>query len=130
MLSIDMASMYHGLVIGVLERQRLVSRENTSVVLWFRHGQDVKGMLSELTFGDVGVEIHTYVRNDNSDALRQVDSVNVATSGKRSNGFLESNREEIEQKDWSIVGNIHGYMNTADGLTKAMSSANMRNLFF
>ena len=42
--------------------------------------------------------------------------------------FLESNSEELDQNDWLIVGYIHGDMDTADGLTRAMSSANMRNL--
>ena len=41
-----------------------------------------KGMLAELTFGNTGVEIPTYVRNDNSDALYPVDSVNTATNAK------------------------------------------------
>ena len=52
----------------------------------------LRGLLGELTFGDMGVEIPTYVRNGNSDSLYQVDSVNTATSEKRLNGFLDSNR--------------------------------------
>ena len=33
----------------------------------------LKGRLSELTFGNMGLAIPTYARNDNSDALYQVD---------------------------------------------------------
>ena len=43
-------------------------------------------------------------------------------------GFLESNREELEQNDWLIVGYIPVDMNTSVGITRAMSSANIRNL--
>ena len=49
--------------------------------------------LSALLPGNVGVEIPTYVRNDNSDAVYQVDSVNTATNEKRPDGFLEINRD-------------------------------------
>ena len=49
-------------------------------------------LLSELMFGNMGVEIPEYVRIDNPDALSQVDSVNTATNEKRPNGLLESNR--------------------------------------
>ena len=34
----------------------------------------------------------------------------------------------LDQNSWLSVGYIPGDMNTSDGLTKAMSSANMRNL--
>ena len=45
----------------------------------------LKDLLSELTFGNMGEGIPTYVRNDNSDASYPVDSVNTATNGKRLN---------------------------------------------
>ena len=48
----------------------------------------LKGLLAELMFGHMGVEIHTCVRNDNSDAVYQVDSVNTLTNEKRPNGLL------------------------------------------
>ena len=48
----------------------------------------LKGLLAELMFANVGVEIPTYVRNDNSDAVYQVDSINTAGNEKRVNGFL------------------------------------------
>ena len=52
----------------------------------------LKGLLGELTFGDVGVEIPTCVRSDNSDALYQVESAHTVTNEKHPNGFLEINR--------------------------------------
>ena len=57
----------------------------------------LEGLLAELMFGGVGVEIPTYVRSGNSDASYQVDSANTATNEKRPNGFLGSNREALEQ---------------------------------
>ena len=59
-----------------------------------------KSLLAGLMFWNIGMEIPTYVRGDNSDALYQVDSVNTATNEKRLNGFIERNREEIEQNNW------------------------------
>ena len=50
------------------------------------------GILGELSFANVGVEIPTYMRNDNSGAVYQVDSVNTVDNEKRTNGLLESNR--------------------------------------
>ena len=52
----------------------------------------LKGILAELLFGNIGVVIPTYVRNDNSDAAYRSDYVNTVENGKRLNGFLESNR--------------------------------------
>ena len=43
-------------------------------------------LLEELMFGYMGADIPTYVRDDNSDASGQVDSVNTATNEKRLNG--------------------------------------------
>ena len=39
----------------------------------------LKGLLSELMFGNMGAVIPTYVRSDNSNAVYQVDSVNTST---------------------------------------------------
>ena len=39
-----------------------------------------QGLLAELIFGNMGVAIPTYVRNDNSDAAYQVGSVNTVTN--------------------------------------------------
>ena len=49
-------------------------------------------LLVELLFGNIGVSIPTYVRNDNPTAAYQVDAVNTVTNAKRINGFLESHR--------------------------------------
>ena len=67
------------------------------------------------------MEIPTYVRNDNSDAVYQVDSSNTVTSGKRLNAFLDNNREEIEKNNRLIAGYIHGDINTPCGLAKSLS---------
>ena len=40
----------------------------------------LKGLLSGLAFVDIGVDIPTYVRNDNTDAAYRVDSVNTVTA--------------------------------------------------
>ena len=40
----------------------------------------LKGMLSELTLGDIRVEIPTYFRSDNGNPPYQVDSVNTVTN--------------------------------------------------
>ena len=68
----------------------------------------LNGVLSELLFGNVGVEIPTYLRSDNSTVLYQVDSVNIITNGWRLNGFLERNREELEQSNWLGICYIQG----------------------
>ena len=77
-----------------------------------RYGFDMASMLkcllSELTLGNIGAEIPTYVRNDNSGALYLVDTRNTAISGKRPNGILESNREAIYRNNWLILGYITG----------------------
>ena len=48
------------------------------------YGRDMarmlEGLSEELMFGNIGAEIPTYVRNDNSDSVYQVDSVNTATN--------------------------------------------------
>ena len=72
--------------------------------------------------------IPTYVRIDNSDALYQVDTVYTMNGEKRLNVFLESNREGIEQNNWLRVGYIPGGVNTSDGITKILSSVNLRSL--
>ena len=60
------------------------------------------------------------MRNDNSDAVYQVDSVNTATNEKRPDGFLEINSEELEKTNWLSVGFTSGDINTSDGLTKSL----------
>ena len=47
----------------------------------------LKGLLSELLLGNIGVAIPTYVRKDNPTVLYQVDSVNAVTNEQRLNGF-------------------------------------------
>ena len=88
----------------------------------------LKGLLAELFFGDIDIEIPTYVRNDYSDDAYQVDSANTSTSEKRTNGILERDREELEKNQWLSDGYIPGDINTSDGLTKSLSSVTPRNL--
>ena len=52
----------------------------------------LKGLLSELLFGNIGAGIPTYARNGNSTLAYQVDSANTVTNGKRLDGFRASNR--------------------------------------
>ena len=98
-------------------------------VFGFDVARMLKGLLSEILFGNKGVKIPTYVRNDNSTAVYQVDSANTVTNAKRLNNFLESNREELENTDWLSSGYIPGAANTSDGLTKSMTGAKLRRLF-
>ena len=42
----------------------------------------LKGLLAELMYGNMGAEIPTYVRSDNSDAAYRVDSANTETNAK------------------------------------------------
>ena len=89
----------------------------------------LKCLLSELLFGNIGAAIPTYVRNVNSTVAYQVDSSGTVTNGERLNGFIESNREELERNNSHIVGYFPGGLNTSDGLTKAMSIDSLRSLF-
>ena len=92
MLNFANVSLYLGLVIKVRWCQPLVMRRNTRSVLWFRHGQDVEGPVSRTISWEYWVEIPTYVGNDNSTAVYQIDSFNTVTNVRRLNGFLGSNR--------------------------------------
>ena len=109
MLSFANESMYLGLVTKVLEYTRLVSRGKYKQRFYgFDMARMLKGLLAELLFADTVVEIPTYVRNDNATLVRQVDSANAVTRGERLNGFLESNREELERNNWLSIGYIPG----------------------
>ena len=50
--------------------------------------------------------------------MYRVDSVTTVTYEKRTNGFLESNREELAQNGWLSVGYIPGDVNISGGITK------------
>ena len=87
----------------------------------------LKFRLAELLFGDIGVEIPTYVRNDNSTASYQVDSPNTVTRENALMAFWEAIGWIIE-KQLAERGYIPGGLDTSDGLTKAMSSSSLRSL--
>ena len=90
MLSFNMVLLYRGWIAKVQWFPHLVIRGNTRIVLRsFDMARALKGLLGELTFGNMGAEIHTYVRDDSSDASYRVDSVNTVPNEKRLNGFLE-----------------------------------------
>ena len=93
----------------------------------FDTSRPIKEMLAELLFGNVGCSINTYVRNDNSDAVYHMASMNTVTHEKRLDGFLGSNRGELLLNPWLGVCYIPGDLNTSDGMAKSMSSVNLRS---
>ena len=68
----------------------------------------MKGILAELVFANTWGGIPTYVRSDKSTVVYRVESPNTAANGKRLNGFLESNREELDRNNWLSIGYIDG----------------------
>ena len=121
--------MYRGLVTKDLDYPLLALRWEIQAAFYgFDMAWMLNGLLAELLFGDIMVEIPKYVRNDNSTAAYQVDSPNTVTNEKRLSGFLESNRWGLERDNWLSTGYIPGRLNTSDGLTKSMSSANLGRL--
>ena len=73
----------------------------------------LNGLLPELIFGYIGVEIPTYVRNDNCAILYQVESVKSVSNEKRPNGSLGGNREELERNHWLSLEYIPDRLNAA-----------------
>ena len=67
------------------------------------------------------------MRNDNSTASYQVDSPNTVTRENALMAFWEAIGWIIE-KQLAERGYIPGGLDTSDGPTKAMSSANLRSL--
>ena len=98
--------------------------EIQAVFYGFDMARMLKGLTAELLFGNLGAEIPTYVGNDNSASVYQVDSVNTVTNKKRLNNFLGGNREELENTERLSIGYIPGGMNTSDGLIKSMTGLN------
>ena len=84
--------------------------------------------MGELLFGNIGVRIPTFARNDNPTVVYQVGSVNAVTNAKRLHNFPESNREELEKNNWCVIGYIPGEINVSDGLTKSMTGAMLKRL--
>ena len=87
----------------------------------------LKGLIAGILFGNLWVEIPTYVRNDNSEVVYQAHSINTVTNAKRLNNFLESNRG-FENTERLSIGYIPGGMNTTDGLTKSATGVKLRRL--
>ena len=78
------------------KRPRVTTSKEAGEIQAVFYGCDMammlKGLLSDLLFGNIGVEIPTYVRNDNCTLLYHVESAKSVSSGKRPNVFLETNR--------------------------------------
>ena len=66
------------------------------------HGFDaarfLKSMLAALLLGNGNIYNKTRIMGDNSIVVEHVHSINSATKERRSNGFLESNREGVGNK--------------------------------
>ena len=80
MSSVSIVFLYPGRVTKVQRRQHLVTQGAQALFYGFDMARMSKGLLSGLAFGNMGVEIPTYVRNDNSDALYQAGSVNTVAN--------------------------------------------------
>ena len=65
--------LYPGWVTKVLGRRHLVTRGIQALFYACDMSGMSKGILAELTYGNMGSEIPTYVRNDNPDASYRVD---------------------------------------------------------
>ena len=55
---------------------------------------------------------------DNYIDLERVHSINSVTNGRRSNGFLESNREESGTNPWLALSRIMGPLGISDEMDK------------
>ena len=82
----------------------------------------LKGLLGALLIGDIGEEIPTYVRSDICATAYRVDSVKTADSEKLLNGPLGSNRGDLEQNNWPVIGYAPKGLDTSGNLTKAATS--------
>ena len=82
--------------------------EIQAVFYGFDMARMLEDLMAELLFGNIGVGIPTFARNDNSTVVYQVGSVNAVTNEKRLNNFLERNREELEKNNWLSMGYITG----------------------
>ena len=117
---------------GGNESQRAITSsyagETQSLFYVFDMAMMLKGLLAELTFGNMGAAIPTYVRNDKQDAVYQADSVNTTTNEKRLSGYLESNREELRQMNGWALGILLGILIRQVAWGGCLSSANLGDL--
>ena len=67
-----------------------------------------KCLLGRLLFSNIGKEIPTYVRNDNSTVVYRVDSSNTVTFGARLNGFSKVIEKNWGRNNWPGIGYIPG----------------------
>ena len=76
----------------------------------------VRGTLGSLMLGNGNAETETIIRNDNPIVVEHVHSLNSVTKGRRSNLFLEINREELETNPWLPLSHIVGDLDISDDM--------------
>ena len=84
----------------------------------FDTSRRLKSMLSEMLFCSENVEIGTRIRDDNSCVVEHAHSTNSTEKDRRLNGFLESNREELQTNPWLSLSHIMGPLNISGEMTK------------
>ena len=87
--------------------------------LGFDTARFVKSTLYGLVSGNGIVEIETSTRNDNSSVVEHVHSINSVTKERRSDGFLESNRDGSGANSRLALSRIAGPLNISDVMTKS-----------
>ena len=102
------------------------------------HGVDtarsLKSMSSGLLFGNANVEIATRIRNDNPSVVEHVHSITPAAKERRSNCFLESNREEMGPNPRLAVSHITAHLKVSGEMAKTTTRTKLilllsRNIF-
>ena len=69
--------------------------------------------------GNGNIDIGAIIRNDNSIVVEHVRPINSVTQERRSNGSVESNREESETKPWLVLSHITGILNIPEEVAKS-----------
>ena len=68
-----------------------------------------------------GIDISTWIRNDNSSVVEHVRSINSVTKERALHGLLESNRAALGEKPLLALSIITGPLNISDGMAKTMA---------
>ena len=63
--------------------------------------------------------IGTGIRRDNSSVAEHVHPISSVTEGRRLNGLLESNREELGNNAWLDLSHIMGGLGISDEMANA-----------
>ena len=99
-----------------------------AVFYGFDMARMLKGLLGELLFGNIGVVISTYVRNDNFKIPQQVEYIKSVSGEKRLKCFFESNREELPNNPRLNLGYTPKRLNISGDLTNDTSHQVLRRL--